>query len=516
MRLALQLGLLLSLAATANAQLATGRARAPGTQPPTLPALSQVVGGSNDCASPDAIAGQGLFPFDNSTATTGSEGQSESSCYIFGNSAVANDVWFVWTADADGIAQVATCNQTTVDTKLAAYPGSSCPANGTSLACNDDACGFQSSMSFSVSSGTSYLLQVGTWDGAAGGAGNLDISILSTPDGYQYDLGTATNDLGLSGGGDLWWGNLFAADGGADTITEVQTSFGAAALPGSISNGSAVTIGIWDDPNNDGDPSDGVLLWSIATTVTNADSDTLNAYSTGGIAVSGNFIVGAVCTHNVGEYPGPLDESFPSNGRSFVAYSDTQGAFNVNDLSANDQAPIDLDAIGFPAVFMTRAIGSGPSGPGTSYCSGDGSGTACPCGNPGGSGEGCANDTGSGAVLSGSGSASILADDLVLSATNLTPGPGLFFQGNNAVNSGNGNPFGDGLRCTGGSVRRLQVRFANSGNGFTTQTSISIATSGNVSAGQTKRYQYWYRDSGTSPCGSLFNLTNGHELVWQA
>jgi hypothetical protein len=516
MRHALQLGLLLTLAATSHAQLATGRTGVPSTQPPTLPTISQVVGGSDDCATADAIAGQGLFAFDSSAATTGTEGQAEASCYIFGNSAVANDVWFSWTADADGIAQVATCNESTVDTKLAAYPGGSCPTDGSAIACNDDACGFQSSMSFSVTNGTTYLLQVGTWSGASGGTGNLDISILASPEGYQYDLGTATNNLGLSTGGDLWWANLFAADGGSDTITEVQTSFGAAAIPGSIANGSAVTIGIWDDLNNDGDPTDGVLLWSTTTTVTNADSDTLNAYSTGGVAVSGNFIVGVVCSHTTGEYPGPLDESFASNGRAFVAYSDTAGAFNTSDLSANDQGPVDLDAIGFPAVFLTRAVGSGSSAPGTSYCSGDGSGTACPCQNAAAAGEGCANDTGSGALLSGSGSASILSDDLVLSTTNLTSGPGLYFQGNNAVSNGNGNPFGDGLRCAGGNVRRLQIRFANSGNGFTTATTISISAAGAVSAGQTKRYQYWYRDAGSSPCNSLFNLSNGYEITWGA
>jgi plastocyanin len=165
---------------------------------------------------------------------------------------------------------------------------------------------------------------------------------------------------------------------------------------------------------------------------------------------------------------------------------------------------------------MVGSVTVGSSEPGSSYCSGDGSGTACPCGNAGGSGEGCANDTGSGGVLSASGSTSIGSDDLVLSATNLTSGPGLFFQGNNAVNSGNGNPFGDGLRCAGGNVVRLEVRFANAGNGFTTESTISVATKGGVSAGQTKRYQFWYRDSGTSPCSSLFNLTNGYELTWGA
>ncbi len=516
MRHVLLLSLFLTSAATANAQFTAGRTSAPGALNPSTPTISQVLGGNDDCSSADAISGQGLFPFDSSSATTGTQGQSESSCYIFGNSAIANDVWFAWTADASGVAQISTCDETLVDTKLAAYSGSSCPSNGSAIACNDDACGFQSTISFSVSSGSTYLLQVGTWDGASGGTGNLDIAIIASPDGYQYDLGTATNNLGLSAGGDIFWGNLFAADGGSDTITEVQTSFGAAAIPGSIANGSPVTIGIWNDPNDDGDPTDGALLWSTATTVTNADTDTLTAYSTGGVAVTGNFIVGVVCTHGVGEYPAPLDESFSSSGRSFAAYSDTPGAFDVNNLAANDQAPIDLDSIGFPAVFMARATGSGTSEPGASYCFGDGIGTPCPCSNNGGLGEGCANDTGSGAALSATGSASVAADDVVLSATNLTNGPGLFFQGNNAVNSGNGAAFGDGLRCAGGSVRRLEIRFANAGNSFTTTTTISIVTDGNISVGQTRRYQYWYRDSGTSPCSTLFNLSNGYQITWSA
>jgi hypothetical protein len=165
-------------------------------------------------------------------------------------------------------------------------------------------------------------------------------------------------------------------------------------------------------------------------------------------------------------------------------------------------------------VTITQTPGS-PE-PGMAYCFGDGSGTACPCGNEGGAGEGCANDTGNGAVLSASGTASVAADDLVLSATNLTSGPGLFFQGNNAVNSGNGNSFGDGLRCAGFNVVRLEVQFSNAANGFTADSTISISTRGGVSVGQTKRYQFWYRDSGGSPCHSQFNLTNGYEITWGA
>jgi len=193
-----------------------------------------------------------------------------------------------------------------------------------------------------------------------------------------------------------------------------------------------------------------------------------------------------------------------------VMHSDQTAIFSFTDAGTGITADFTING----TFHGTAAVIIPP--PGTSFCSGDGSGTACPCANPGGSGEGCANDTGSGAVLSGSGTATLIADNFVLTASNLTPGPGLFFQGNNAVNAGDGNAFGDGLRCAGGGVRRLQVTFATSGNGFTTATDISISTDGAVSSGDTKRYQYWYRDSGTSPCSSLFNLSNGYEVTWSA
>jgi endonuclease I len=149
--------------------------------------------------------------------------------------------------------------------------------------------------------------------------------------------------------------------------------------------------------------------------------------------------------------------------------------------------------------------------PGNAYCFGDGSGTPCPCGNSSAPDEGCSNSNGMGATLSATGSSSLLTDDLVLHSTQLTSGPGLYFQGNNAINSGNGNPFGDGLRCVGGNIIRLQVRFSTFGD---SQTTISIPAAGGVSAGDTKRYQLWYRDAGTSPCNSLFNLTNAYRVTW--
>jgi hypothetical protein len=146
--------------------------------------------------------------------------------------------------------------------------------------------------------------------------------------------------------------------------------------------------------------------------------------------------------------------------------------------------------------------------PGVPYCSGAAS--QCPCGNTGSSGSGCANSTGGGAHLSAFGTDSVSADLLTLKAEHLPVGPGLYFQGENAVNGGQGSYFGDGLRCAGGGVIRLEVQFSSGGNSHST---VSIVTKGGVVAGQTKHYQLWYRDPNT-PCGSTFNLTNGYEITW--
>lgn len=189
-----------------------------------------------------------------------------------------------------------------------------------------------------------------------------------------------------------------------------------------------------------------------------------------------DVIVGAVYEDS-GLLSDPLDNSTPSSGAAYVYQ--TEDAF-----------------------------------PWSVYCSGDGSGMPCPCGNPGGAGEGCANSTGTGASLTASGAALVSDDSLVLTVGGTVPGqPGIFFQGDNEVNGGLGVPFGDGLRCAGGSVVRLRVVVGDVG-GVASSTGVQVSVRGGVSGGETKRYQWWYRDPSGSPCGSGFGLSNGVEVFW--
>jgi len=187
-------------------------------------------------------------------------------------------------------------------------------------------------------------------------------------------------------------------------------------------------------------------------------------------------------------------------------------------FDANSQPTPGVGVIGLFAPGSGNVVTvpvEGPTGGGGgnwSYCFGD-SGN-CPCQNHGAPGHGCFNGSfASGAQLNDSGSPSISADTLVLNSTNSTPGaPGLYFEGSTRIAGGLGMPFGDGLRCVGGNIQRLQLRSAD-GSG-SASTTLAISVRGNASAGTTLYYQFWYRDPHLSPCLGNFNLTNGRAVTW--
>jgi len=136
-----------------------------------LPTVAQAQG-SDSCASSQTIAGVGVFPFDNSAATT--DGLADGLCQDFGTDQITNDVWFQWTAPNTGSYTIQTCNGTGVDTRLAVYGSTACPT-GSPITCVDDSCSTQTSVSFAASAGTTYLIRLGCYPSAPGGTGFLDI-----------------------------------------------------------------------------------------------------------------------------------------------------------------------------------------------------------------------------------------------------------------------------------------------------------------------------------------------------
>ena len=129
---------------------------------------------SDSCTDSVPLVGTGTFAFDNTLATQ--DGPTHAACTEFDQPEIDHDVWFCWTADCTGDVTVETCDQTSVDTKIAAYDGCTCPPSDAALLdCADSGCSLQSSVSFSAVSGNSYLVRVGTAPNASGGSGSFAV-----------------------------------------------------------------------------------------------------------------------------------------------------------------------------------------------------------------------------------------------------------------------------------------------------------------------------------------------------
>jgi hypothetical protein len=163
----------------------------------------------------------------------------------------------------------------------------------------------------------------------------------------------------------------------------------------------------------------------------------------------------------------------------------------------------------------------GCTSPGTRFCFGDGSSAACPCGNSGAAGHGCQNSiTTGGSLLSAAGQ--VNPDTVVLTATAELPSAlSIFLQGTVSIAPTN---YGDGLRCTGGSLRRLFAKSASGGvvvapqPGDPSITSRSAALGDPISPGATRLYQVYYRDPIAAFCpaprGDTWNVSNAVRVAW--
>ncbi len=191
-----------------------------------------------------------------------------------------------------------------------------------------------------------------------------------------------------------------------------------------------------------------------------------------------------------------------SNDGRYIAYYSLASNLVANDTNQSSD------------VFM---LDQNLSSPFTSFCFGDGTGLVCPCGNNGGPRRGCVNSATAsiGASLAGSGTASISADTVLLTAVDIT-GPCLFFQGNNQFSGGSGMVFGDGILCAGGTIVRVAIAFpvGTTASYPNLSTPTPLHTAGGVAAPGVFVYQCWYRDAILYCSASTFNLTQGLVTVW--
>lgn len=154
-----------------------------------------------------------------------------------------------------------------------------------------------------------------------------------------------------------------------------------------------------------------------------------------------------------------------------------------------------------------------------SFCAGDGTladhATDCPCANHGMLGNGCANSANpSGANLASTGATTL--DTVVLWGSGMPAVSScIYLQGDGLSDL----VFGDGVRCTGGSLLRLRTRTNVGGASSFPDSSdtISLSLRGGVAVGSGARryYQTYYRNASPAFCPpATFNVTNGIRIDW--
>ncbi|MFT7676493.1 MAG: hypothetical protein ACI8QC_000464 [Planctomycetota bacterium] len=220
-----------------------------------------------------------------------------------------------------------------------------------------------------------------------------------------------------------------------------------------------------------------------------------------------------------------LDDDMGSSSGSIYMLEEHAGAFSVtHKLTASDGLPgdqfgryISLSAGRLAAAGLKCDDLGADSGAAyvfelptafVSYCYCD----AGPCGNDE-SFSGCTTSAGAGAVLAGCGSASLAADDLVLTASGVPANQfGLMFMGGAEHQS----PLGDGQLCVNaGSQGLYRFNVDHSGPsgelvwgpGLSAYAASSLPAGAMLSAGATWNFQVWFRDP-AGPCGSGNGTTN--------
>ncbi|MCZ6651643.1 MAG: GEVED domain-containing protein [Planctomycetota bacterium] len=409
----------------------------------------------DSCDDPGVIF-DGDTPYDTTGGVT--DGSLHAGCMFDGQT--YHDIWFNYDATCTGDLTVTTCEDdggsAIYDTDLVVYDGCfpviPCPPTDADLLdCNDDSCsvGFHSFLQVPVVANDCYTIRVGGWNDGDQGSGVLHLDCVQATvcgdnvcEGAEdccncpadcgacvcgdgtcedcesnetchadcdpvtecvHDDGGSENSLGLGALTEFCWIQVCDGGGGAVDVVSIQTTYGTPAFPGGtgLAGGDPVRVYVWSDPNQDGSPSDAVLVCESSAAIEAGSIDT-DVFQTidivadcGSVAFGAfeSFFIGAsVIDQGGGFFTSPMDESEPLAHQSWVHSGGPP--FDPNTVGGADN----MDAIGFPADWMLRAnfslatCGEFGCEPGENSCNCPGDCGAEACGNGiccGAQGEDC-------------------------------------------------------------------------------------------------------------------------------
>jgi len=169
---------------------------------------------------------------------------------------------------------------------------------------------------------------------------------------YKYDDGVGDNLYCNINGGEICFLHAFDSGPTGDTIEYVSNVYGSKLYPGyGPGNGHPTNIFIWDDPTNDMDPVDCVLLDKVGSNIQFEDLDIFvdTQLNTPFPNISQIFFVGVAMMHNGAsgspvQYVCPLDDSTTHPLAVWRIGSSTK-PFDYNSLSNNQLYTRNTDGV---------------------------------------------------------------------------------------------------------------------------------------------------------------------------
>jgi uncharacterized protein YkuJ len=182
----------------------------------------------------------------------------------------------------------------------------------------------------------SFLRAAGSVAGLAAGIGFGAAGVVQAEVTYQYDDGVSNVTFGPPssfepfGDIDMLWGNYFFAEPGGMTITSIDFGLG------ELSPGGAVSLWVFDDPDDDADPTNAQPIFTVNTVGQNLGFDFNSVDITptdvfGGFFVAVGHLAELDRSEGFAEYPAPA--RFDPDARA-----DRSWFFYDDDIPENDLA----------------------------------------------------------------------------------------------------------------------------------------------------------------------------------
>ncbi len=183
------------------------------------------------------------------------------------------------------------------------------------------------------------------------------------PDPFEYllDDGAGNFNIGPSQfDANMTWLNTFTAEPGRERITRVRAAFGTIANDDGVLGPDTVTVAVLEDPNDDGDPTDAVLLSTGTGHWFNAGPNVFIDFDLDGPAeVSGTFFVAVMMDVLERANPARMDPQGQGSGSlSWMFYNPEP---NLDDLGSSPYI-LRMSDSPFIGAWMIRAIGTEPAG----------------------------------------------------------------------------------------------------------------------------------------------------------